>query len=59
MDAYKRVSRFLFNFLHSWDWLVLLNNRPLWDLLLIFFSLGGFLLSVTGAIVGCRRLKVV
>lgn len=59
MDAYKRVSRFLFNFLHSWDWLVLLNNRPLWDLLLIFFSLGGFLLSVTGAIVGWRRLKVV
>ena len=57
LDAYKRVSRFLFNFLHSWDWLVLLNNRPLWDVLLILFSLGGFLLSITGTIVGWRRLK--
>lgn len=57
MDSYKRVSRFLFNFLHSWDWLVLLNNRPVWDVLLILFSLGGFLLSVTGTIVGWRRLR--
>ncbi|MBP9653885.1 MAG: hypothetical protein KBE19_05790, partial [Rhodocyclaceae bacterium] len=51
------VKRWLFAFLHSWDWLPLLNSRPIWDALLILLSLGGVILSVTGTIAGWRRLR--
>ena len=57
LDAYKRTSRWLFAFLHSWDWLPLLNSRPLWDSLMIAFSAGGLMISVSGIIIGWRRLK--
>ncbi|RYF75539.1 MAG: PepSY domain-containing protein [Comamonadaceae bacterium] len=55
-DQGRRVSRVLFALLHSWDWLPLLERRPLWDALLIVLSLGGTLLSVTGVVIGWRRL---
>ena len=56
LDSGKRTSRWLFAMLHSWDWLPLLERRPLWDLVLIVLSLGGTLLSVTGVVIGWRRL---
>jgi hypothetical protein len=56
LDAHRRVQRVLFTFLHSWDWRLLLENRPLWDVLLIAASLLGFLISVSGAVIGWRRL---
>lgn len=56
VDSYRRTSRWLFAFLHSWDWLPLLNRRPLWDVLLIAFSTGGLIISVSGIIIGWRRL---
>jgi len=46
----------LFAFLHSWDWTGLLARRPLWDILLVFLSLGGAALSLTGVVIGWRRL---
>lgn len=55
-DRHKRASRWLFAMLHSWDWLPLLERRPLWDLLLIVLSLGGAVMSVTGIVIGWRRL---
>ena len=55
-DSGARASRWLFAFLHSWDWTGLLARRPLWDALLIFLSLGGAALSLTGAVIGWRRL---
>lgn len=55
-DVGRRTSRWLFALLHSWDWLPLLEHRPLWDLLLIVLSAGGTLLSVTGIVIGWRRL---
>ncbi|MGY6272527.1 PepSY domain-containing protein [Achromobacter denitrificans] len=55
-DRGARASRWLFAFLHSWDWTGLLARRPLWDALLIFLSLGGAALSLTGVVVGWRRL---
>lgn len=55
-DRSGRVSRWLFAFLHSWDWTGLLSRRPLWDALLIFLSLGGAALSLTGVVIGWRRL---
>jgi hypothetical protein len=55
-DMGRRTSRWLFGLLHSWDWLPLLERRPLWDLLIIVLSVGGTLLSVTGIVIGWRRL---
>lgn len=57
LDAYQRISRWLFTFLHSWDWLPLLDARPLWDVWMLSFSLGGLFLSVTGVVIGIRRLN--
>lgn len=55
-DDHARAKRWLFNFFHSYDWGMLLNHRPAWDLLLILGSLGGLLVSVTGVVMGWRRL---
>lgn len=55
-DSSRRTSRWLFAMLHSWDWLPLLERRPLWDILLIALSLGGTVLSLTGVVIGWRRL---
>ena len=57
-DSHRRTSRWLFSMLHSWDWLPLLERRPLWDVLLIVLSLGGAVMSVTGVVMGWRRLGV-
>ena len=56
LDAYGRVRRWLFAFLHSWDWLPLLDHRPLWDIWMIGLSAGGFVISLTGVVLGWRRL---
>ena len=53
----RRVSRVLFALLHSWDWLPLLEHRPLWDVWMVGFSLGGMLISVSGVVIGYRRLR--
>lgn len=55
-DSTRRLNRWLFAMLHSWDWLPLLERRPLWDVLLILLSLGGTALSLTGVVIGWRRL---
>jgi len=55
-DSRKRASRWLFAMLHSWDWLPLLERRPLWDAVLVLLSLGGLLMSATGIVIGWRRL---
>ena len=55
-DANGRLRRWLFQMLHSWDWLPLLERRPLWDVLMVLLSVGGFALSATGAVIGWRRL---
>jgi len=55
-DSNGRLRRWLFQMLHSWDWLPLLNQRPLWDIVLIALSVGGGLLSATGILIGWRRI---
>ena len=57
-DTLRRTSRWLFALLHSWDWLPLLERRPLWDVLLIVLSLGGAVMSLTGVVIGWRRLGI-
>lgn len=56
LDSHARVKRWLFALLHSWDWMPLLERRPLWDFLLVLASIGGFFVVVTGAVIGWRRL---
>lgn len=56
MDARRRLNRWLFAFLHSWDWPTLLALRPLWDAWMIVLSVGGLLVSFTGVVIGARRL---
>lgn len=55
-DTHRRTSRWLFAFLHSFDWPPLLQHRPLWDGILIILSLGGLTISMTGVVMGWRRL---
>ena len=57
LDSYGRVRRWLFAFLHSWDWLPLLERRPLWDIWMVALSVGGFIISMTGTVLGWRRLQ--
>ncbi len=53
----NRLYRWLYNGLHSFDLLWLWERRPLWDIVVIGFSLGGILLSLLGLIAGVRRLR--
>lgn len=55
-DTGRRANRWLFALLHSWDWLPLLQRRPLWDAVMLMLSVGGGLLSVTALVIGWRRL---
>jgi hypothetical protein len=55
--AVNRLYRWLYQGLHSWDLHWLWQRRPLWDVLVIFFSVGGLALSLLGVVVGWRRLR--
>lgn len=54
----NRLYRWLFNGLHSFDWLWLWERRPLWDIVVITFSLGGLSLSLLGLFGAVRRLRI-
>jgi uncharacterized iron-regulated membrane protein len=54
---FNRIYRWLYNGLHSWDIKWLWDRRPLWDIVVITFSLGGLVLSIIGVIAGIRRLQ--
>jgi len=53
----NRLFRWLYNGLHSFDWWWLWSRRPLWDITVITFCLGGLSLSVLGVVLGIRRLR--
>ena len=55
-DSSQRVGRWLFSFLHSWDLPAMLRLAALRDAALIVLSLGGLLVSVTGIVIGYRRV---
>ncbi|ASI68238.1 peptidase [Diaphorobacter nitroreducens] len=57
LDRHRRTSRWLFGLLHSWDWLPLLQRRPLWDVLLVALSVGGTVISLSGVVLGWRRVR--
>ncbi len=56
-DASRRVYRWLFNAAHSWDLTALTANRPAWDVVMWGLSLVGLVMSISGVVVGWRRLR--
>jgi hypothetical protein len=55
-DSSAWVSRWLYNGLHSLNFSWLYNYRPLWDIVVITFMLGGTALCVTSLILAWRVL---
>ncbi|MCY3554661.1 MAG: PepSY domain-containing protein [Gemmatimonadetes bacterium] len=51
-----RTKRWLYNGLHSLDFGFLIDNRPVWDVVVIVLCSAGFLFSSTAVIVSWRRL---
>jgi hypothetical protein len=56
MDRGRRLYRWLFNGLHSLDLPGLVERRPWWDATMLGLLAVGFLFSVTGVVLGYRRL---
>ena len=54
--AVDRQRRWLYNGLHSLDFRFLLDNRPLWDLVILALSALGIIFSGTAIVIGWRRL---
>ncbi len=57
LDQNRRIARWLFNLLHSWDWQPLLDRPILRESLIMTFSLGGLIICISGTIIGWRRLR--
>lgn len=55
-DRYGRAMRWAINGLHTLDFPLLFAHRPAWDVVVIGLSAGGILLSLTGLVIGWRRL---
>lgn len=51
-----RAKRWLYNGLHSLDFRFLIDNRPVWDVVVIVLCGAGFLFSATAVTVSWRRL---
>ena len=56
MDRSRRLYRWLFNGLHSLDVPGLVERRPLWDFVMLLLLVIGLIGSVTGVVIGSRRL---
>ncbi len=56
-DQSLRLYRWTFSALHSLDFGFLIRHRPLWDLVVWLLSAAGLVISVSGVVVGWRRLR--
>ena len=56
-DSHRRVDRWLFAFLHSFDLPAFLALRPAWDVWMVGFSIAGALLAGTAVVTGTRQLS--
>ncbi len=56
-DHSRRSYRWLFNALHSLDFPLLLTYRPAWDVTVWLLSLLGLTISVSGVVIGWRRMS--
>ena len=53
----QRVQRWLYNGLHSLDFLFLIERRPLWDLTVITLCLLGAVMAFSSIMVAFKRLQ--
>jgi hypothetical protein len=58
MDSSRRSYRWLYSGLHTLDFPVLLDHPMLRSVLIVVLCLLGFVFSVTGAVIGWRRLRL-
>ncbi|WP_261271234.1 PepSY domain-containing protein [Sphingomonas sp. LC-1] len=56
-DRVRRAYRWVYSFLHTWDWPWLTARRPVWDLWMWLWSIAGLVLSISGVVLGWRRLR--
>ncbi len=56
-DRSLRLYRWTFSALHSLDFKFLLANRPLWDIVVWLLSALGLIISISGVVIGWRRIK--
>jgi hypothetical protein len=56
MEQGARWNRWLYHGFHSLDFPFMYYRRPLWDAVVILFSIGGIVLSATTLLPSWRRL---
>lgn len=56
-DATNRTERWLYHGLHSLDFSFLTDNRPLWDIIMIFLLLGGTFVCITACGLGVKFIR--
>ncbi|MES2606456.1 MAG: PepSY domain-containing protein, partial [Pseudomonadota bacterium] len=56
MTHTDRVARWLYNGMHSLDFTLLFQHRPIWDATIILLCLFGFCFALTSVVIGWRRL---
>ncbi len=57
LDHSGRVRRWLFNGVHTLDFVVLVARRPAWDAVVWLLSAVGLIISLSGMVLGWRRLR--
>ncbi|MEM8943132.1 MAG: PepSY domain-containing protein [Pseudomonadota bacterium] len=57
LTSYDRAERWWYHGLHSLDFNVLINNRPLWDIVMLALSMLGGSMALTSIVIGWRRLR--
>lgn len=56
-DTSLRLYRWTFSALHSLDFGFLIRHRPLWDIVVWLLSIAGLIISVSGVVIGWRRIR--
>ena len=57
IDRSRRVYRWLYNGLHSLDLPGLIDNKPLWTIVMTFLLASGMIFSITGVVIAFRHLR--
>ena len=57
IDSSRHFHRWLHNDLHSVDFSGIADRRPLWDAVMLVLLMGGLVVSITGVVIGMRRLE--
>lgn len=57
LTARRRLERWIFKGLHTFDFTLLISNRPAWDLVMISLCSGIFIFSVTSVVIAVQYLR--